>query len=138
MISRSLFDTDGQFTLSETRVDWRAERFRLGTNYLFAAPEPSEDREVNLEEWSFDGAYDINDRWTADANWRYDFNANRGTRTRLGLGYRTECIDLALSVSRRFADSTSVDPTTELGFRISLTGIGGRGSDTTRLRRCRG
>ena len=138
IISRSLFDTDIQFTLSETRVDWRTDRFRLGTNYLFAAPEPSEDRNVSLDEWSFDGAYDINDRWTANADWRYDFNADRATRTRVGLGYRTECVDLALSVSRRFADSTSVDPTTEFGFRVSLTGIGGRGSDTTRLRRCRG
>lgn len=138
VISRSLFDTDIQFTLSETRIDWQAERFRLGTNYLFAAPEPSEERDVSLDEWSLDGSYEINDRWTASADWRYDFNADRATRTRLGLGYRTECIDLVLSVSRRFADSTSVDPTTDFGFRVSLTGIGGRGSDTTRLRRCRG
>ncbi len=138
VISRSLFDTDIEFTLSETRVDWQADRFRLGTNYLYAAPEPSEDRDVSLEEWSFDGVYEINDRWTASADWRYDFNADRATRTRVGLGYRTECIDLALSVSRRFADSSSVDPSTELGLRVTLTGIGGRGTDTTRLRRCRG
>ncbi|MCG6884557.1 MAG: LPS assembly protein LptD [Silicimonas sp.] len=138
VISRSLFDSDIRFTLSETRLDWKGERARFGTNYLFAVPEPSEDRTERLEEWSFDGAYEIDDRWTAMANWRYDFNANRATRTGIGLGYRSECVDLSLSVSRRFADSTSVDPTTEFGFRVSLTGIGGRGNDTTRLRRCRG
>ena len=138
VISRSLFDTNLRFTLSETRLDWQNDRLRLGTNYLFAVPEPSEDREDSLSEWSFDGSYDINDRWTARADWRYDFNADRATRTGIGLGYRTECIDLALSVSRRFADSTSVDPTTEFGFRVSLTGIGGRGSDRSTLRRCRG
>lgn len=138
IISRSLFDTDIQFTLSETRLDWQSERFRLGTNYIYAVPEPSEEREVSLSEWSLDGAYDIDNRWSANANWRYDFNADRATRTSFGLGYRTECVDLALSISRRFADSTSVDPTTEFGFRVSLTGIGGRGSNTTQLRRCRG
>ncbi len=136
--SRSFFDTDIRFTLSETRLDWQSERLSLGTHYLFAAPEPSEDRDASLSEWSFDGSYEIDDRWTANADWRYDFNADRATRLAVGLGYRTECADVALSVSRRFADSTSVDPTTEFGFQVSLTGIGGRGTDTARLRRCRG
>ncbi|MEM7752708.1 MAG: LPS assembly protein LptD, partial [Pseudomonadota bacterium] len=138
VISRSLFDSNVSFTLSETRLDWQAERLRLSTNYLYAVPEPSEEREDSLSEWSFDGSYDINERWNANADWRYDFNASRATRAGIGLGYRTECVDVSLSVSRRFADSTSVDPTTEFGFRVSLTGVGGRGSDTTRLRRCRG
>lgn len=138
VISRSLFDTDIQFTLSETRLEWQSDRLHLGTNYLFARPEPSEDRDVSLSEWSFDGRYEIDDRWSANADWRYDFNADRATRTGVGLGYRSECIDFSVSLSRRFADSSSVDATTQFGFRVSLTGIGGRGSDTTRLRRCRG
>ena len=138
IMSRSLFDTDIQFTLSETRAEWQAERFSLGTNYIFAVPEPSEDRFASLSEWSFDGRYEIDDRWSATADWRYDFNADRATRTAFGLGYRSECVDFAVSLSRRFADSSSVDSTTELDFRVSLTGIGGRGGDTTRLRRCRG
>ena len=138
VISRSLFDTDIQFTLSETRLDWQNDRLRLGTHYLFARPEPSEDRTDSLSEWGFDGRYDISDRWSASADWRYDFNADRATRTGIGLGYRSECVDVSVSLSRRFADSTSVDPTTEFGFRVSLTGIGGRGNDTTTLRRCRG
>ncbi|MEM7718170.1 MAG: LPS assembly protein LptD [Pseudomonadota bacterium] len=137
IISRSLFDTDIRFTLSETRLQWRSEKWRLNTNYLFAQPEPSEAREDSLSEWSVDGRYEIDDRWSATADWRYDFNADRATRTGLGLGYRSECVDFNVSVSRRFADSTSVDPTTQLGFSVSLTGIGGRGSDT-RVRRCRG
>lgn len=137
VISRSLFDTDIQFTLSETRLEWQTEKLRLSTNYLYAEPEPSEDREDNLSEWSLDGRYQIDDRWSATADWRYDFNADRATRTGVGLGYRSECVDFTVSLSRRFADSTSVDPTTQLGFSVSLTGIGGRGNET-RVRRCRG
>lgn len=138
VISRSLFDSSISFTLSETRLDWKSDRLRLSTYYLYAVPEPSEERDDSLSEWSFDGSYDINDRWNANAEWRYDFNASRAARAGLGLGYRTECADVSLSVSRRFADSTSVDPVTEFGFRVSLTGVGGRGGDATRLRRCRG
>lgn len=138
IISRSLFDTDIRFTLSETRATWRTDRFSFGTNYLFAAPEPAEDRLASLSEWSFDGTYVIDDRWTASADWRYDFTADRATRAALGLGYRSECVDLEVSVSRRFADSSSVDPTTQVGFRATLTGFGGRGNDTTHVRKCRG
>ncbi len=138
IISRSLFDTDIAFTLSETRVDWQTDQFRLGTSYLYAEPEPSEERDDRLSEWSFDGAYDLNDSWTARADWRYDFNADRAARAGLGLGYQSECIDVSLSLSRRYATSTTVDPTTEFGFRVSLTGVGGRQTDSASRRRCRG
>jgi LPS-assembly protein len=138
VISRSLFDTNIEFTLSETRLDWQNDRFQLGTHYLFAVPEPSEERDDRLSEWGFDGSYQLNDRWTASADWRYDFTSERATRAGIGLGYRTECVNLALSVSRRFADSTSVDPTTEFGFRATLTGIGGRQNDRSLTRKCRG
>lgn len=137
-ISRSLFDTSFEFTLSENRLDWQNDRLSLGTNYILAVPEPSENRFERLEEWSLDGSYDLNDRWTLSANWRYDFETERAARTGLGLGYRTECIDVSLSLSRRYATSTSVDPTTEFAFRVSLTGVGGRENDRAIRRKCRG
>ena len=136
--TRSLFDTSLEFTLSENRLDWQNDRLRLGTNYILAVPEPSENRLVRLEEWSLDSSYDLNDRWTLRADWRYDFNTERAARTGLGLGYRTECIDVALSLSRRYQTSTSVDPTTEFAFRVSLTGVGGRENDRAIRRKCRG
>lgn len=138
LITRSLFDTDIEFTLSETRLDWRNDRLRLGTNYIVAVPEPSEDRTDRLEEWSFDGSYELSDRWTASAEWRYDFGAERAARTGVGLGYRTECVDVSLSLSRRYATSDTVDPTTSFDFRVSLTGVGGRETDRSLRRKCRG
>ena len=137
-VSRSLFDTNIQFTLTESRLAWNTDTFKMGTSYIFAVPEPSEDRTDSLSEWSFDGSVDLENGWRASADWRYDFKADRAARSGLGLGYRTECIDLSLSLSRRFATSTSVDPTTEFGFRVSLTGVGGRRSDNVATRKCRG
>ncbi len=138
ILSRSVFDEGIDVTLSETRVDWNTDRFGLATSYIWALPEPAEDRDERLSEWSFKGRYDLNDRWSASADWRYDFSADRGARAGVGLGYRTECVDVALSLSRRYATSTSVDPVTEFGFRVSLTGVGGRSGDHGSRRSCRG
>ena len=138
LANRSLFDEKANFTLNESRVDWSTDSFRLSSSYIYAVPEPAEGRDDRLSEWSFDGSYDLNDRWTASADWRYDFTAGRSARTGIGMGYRSECIDIMLSLSRRYATSSSVNPTTDFGFRVSLVGLGGTASDKPRSRVCRG
>ncbi|MEM9970455.1 MAG: LPS assembly protein LptD [Pseudomonadota bacterium] len=124
LTTRSLFDDAIDFTLSETRIDWQRETWRFGSGYLFAQPEPAEGRTDELSELSFDGRVLFADNWTASSNVRYDFRAGRAARAGLGLGYANECLRLDLSVSRRFASSTSVTPITDFGFRVSLLGVG--------------
>lgn len=140
LFSRSLLGDDLDVTLSETRIDWQTERFDLASTYIFAEAEPAEDRLVSLSEWAFEGSLDLTNNWIASADWRYDFNAQRAARAGFGLGYSTECADVTLSLSRRFATSTSVDPTNEIGFRVSLVSSGdrGRGKDGAPGRICRG
>ncbi len=140
IFSRSLFNDDIEVTLSETRVDWQADRFGVSSNYIFALPEPAEARDDRLSEWTFEGTVDLDESWSAKADWRYDFVANRAARAGLGFGYQTECVDMSLSLSRRYASSTSVDPTNEIGFRVSLIGVGNRGKGKGRApgRICRG
>ncbi|MGI9389001.1 MAG: LPS-assembly protein LptD, partial [Boseongicola sp.] len=136
--SRSLFDDKVAFTLSETRVDWQGDRGRLGSSYIFAEPEPAEGRDTRLSEFSMDGEIQLTENWTASTDWQYDFSAGRATRVGLGLDYENECIRLDLSLSRRFATSTSVTPTTGFGFRVSLIGVG-NGTNARNARRvCRG
>ena len=136
LVSRMLFDENVKFTLTETRVDWQAGKFTLASSYIFARPEPAEGRDVSLSEWSFRSKYEFDSGWSANTNWRYDFNADKATRAGVGLGYQTECIDVGLSLSRRFATSTSIDPTTDFGFRVSLNGVGGR--EGPARNKCRG
>lgn len=140
LFSRSVFDNDIDITLSETRIDWEEDNFGVSSSYIFALPEPAEDRDARLSEWSFEGTVDLNESWSASADWRYDFTANRAARAGVGLGFRTECVDMSLSLSRRYASSTSVDPTNEIGFRVSLIGVGNRGPGKGRApgRICRG
>lgn len=137
LMNRSLFDERLNFTLSESRIDWTTDRFRVGSSFIYAVPEPAEGRLDQLSEWTFDGSYALNDRWTASADWRYDFTAGRAARTGIELGYRNECIDVSFSVTRRYAATTAVDPTTDFGFRVSLIGVGQSGIAPVR-RGCRG
>ena len=136
--TRSLLDDNVAFTLSETRVDWAFERGGVSTTYLFAEPEPLEGRNDRLSEWSFDGSLQLNDTWTARTDWRYDFNEGRAARAGVGLDFENECLRLALSLSRRFATSTSVTPTTEFGFRVSLLGVGNGRSTAAGTGSCNG
>ena len=138
LTSRSLFSKELDFTLSETRLDWNRERFGLSSSFIFAQPEPAEDREDPLSEWTMDLSYQFSDHWTGSADWRYDFEQGRAARAGVGLGYRNECLDLSLSLTRRYADSTTVDPATEFGFRVSLAGVGGGQADQKVRRACRG
>ena len=138
LASRALLSDTSEVTLTESRIDWDTDRFALGSSYVFAPPEPAEGRDARLSEWTFEGAYDLTDRWTASADWRYDFTADRAARAGLGLEYSNECARLALSVSRRYASSTSVEPTTEFGFRVSLLGVGGSDAERVARQSCGG
>ncbi len=136
--SRALFDDNFDFTVSETRVDWVFDRGSLKTGYILAEPEPFEDRLARLSEWSFEGEVALNDNWTASADVRYDFTAGTAARAGLGLDYRNDCLAVDLSLSRRFAVSSSVVPTTDFGFRVSLLGVGDGSNRSGPRRSCRG
>ena len=43
----------------------------------------------------------------------------------IGVEFRNECLRMDLSLSRRFTTSTSVSPTTDIGFSVDLLGFGG-------------
>ena len=136
--SRALFDDSFNFTVSETRLDWRFDRGSLMTSYILAEPEPAENRNDRLSEWSFEGNVKLNENWTASADVRYDFTAGTAARTGVGLDYRNECIALDFSLSRRFATSSSVTPTTDFGFRVALLGVGDGSNRAGTARSCRG
>lgn len=138
LLSRSLFEDDFDFTLNETRIDWTFPRGRLTAAYISADPEPAEGRQTPLSELTAQGSWVLTDRWTANGGVRYDFDAGRAARAELGLDFRNECIDLGLSLSRRYASSTSVDPTTEFAVSLSLLGVGDGESTRAARRGCRG
>ncbi len=130
-----LADQDG-FSKAEARAIWSNETFDLAASYILLRADPAENRPKTQSEWSFDGAYQVSRNWTGSANWRYDLADNRMARAGVGLDYSNECIDVGFSVSRRFATSTNLEPSTDFGLTVSLKGFSTGGSAKHEARSC--
>ncbi len=130
--ARTLFDTSVSFSKTELRGDWIGDRSALAATYLWLQADSAESRPEEVSEFWIDGRYDISPNWRASANWRYDIEDTRSTEASLGLQYRNECVEVDVTVGRRYTSSTSVEPTTDFGFTIALRGFSVSGSEKYR------
>ncbi|WP_128254225.1 LPS-assembly protein LptD [Falsirhodobacter deserti] len=122
--NRTLFDDDLSVTKSELRMQASLERFDLAAGYVKILADAGEDRQRGLSEMTVDARYRFTDAWAARATSRYDFDADRAVRAGIGAEFRNECLAMELYLSRKFASSTSVDPSTEVGLSVDLLGFG--------------
>jgi LPS-assembly protein len=120
---RTLLDDAAQVTRAEALLDWTNARINLSAGYIFLPPDTRENRTDAVREVSFDGDYRFNDNWSAGLEMRYDLAAGSPSRAGLDIGWRNECVTVDFSVSRRFTSSTSVQPTTDFGLLVGLTGF---------------
>lgn len=123
LTGRGLIDNSLSMDKAEFRGSWSNERLDLASTYLWLGADLEEDRESPLSEVWFDGTYDINRSWSAGASLRYDLSDQRATRAGLGVVYRNECVTVDLSLSRDYTSTSSIEPTTDFGFSISLRGF---------------
>ncbi|WP_299692627.1 LPS assembly protein LptD [uncultured Tateyamaria sp.] len=133
---RGLFDDQFDVAKAEFRGSWRNDRLDLGSSYVWLDEDIDEDRPDPISELSFDGSYKIDRFWTADLDWRYDLTEGRAATARAGIAYSNECVRVAASVTRRFADSTTVEPSTNLGFTVSLRGFATEAGGQSQVRSC--
>ena len=136
LTQRVLLDPDGGATTAEARLSLARPTFGISSGYYWSIADPANDRPDAISELTLNGAWQIADNWNGRAGLRHDFIAGRSSRASLGLEYRNECMLVDLSLSRYFADSTSVNPTTEFGLAVDLLGFGG-GVTPGPARRCR-
>jgi len=137
LTGRGLFDDNFQFAKAELRGDWDFTRGRLGGSYVWLDSDPAEDRTQAVSEIALDGDYRINRQWTASADWRFDVADDRAASAGLGLTYNNECVSVDLSVNRRYSTSTSVEPSTNIGFNIGLRGFAASNGTERYVRSCR-
>lgn len=130
--ARTLFDDGLSFSKAELRGDWVGPRSALAGTYLWLQADSAEGRPDETSELWLDGSYQIATNWRASANWRYDIADTRSTKASFGLNYRNECVEVDLSLGRRYTSSASVEPTTDLGFTIALRGFSVSGSEKYR------
>jgi LPS-assembly protein len=122
--NRSLFDDSLDFTKSETRLTYGGDRLAAAASYIWLDSELAEGRDDDVSELNVDVAYEFNRHFTGSFDVRYDLIAGSTAEAAVGLGYRNECVNVDLSLSRRFTSSTNVAPTTDVGLQVSLNGFG--------------
>lgn len=123
LAARGIFDSGLDFAKAELRGDWRFRRGSLGGSYVWLEADAAEARTNSVSEVTMEAAYEINNFWTASANWQYDIESNRAATAGVGLSYENECVSLDLAVKRRYTNSTSLDPSTSIGFNVGLRGF---------------
>ncbi|GHG80250.1 LPS-assembly protein LptD [Pseudodonghicola xiamenensis] len=121
--ARGLLNDSFSFSKVELRSDWSHRRTTLSGSYLWLGIDPQESRMAEVSEFWVDGSYKVNPSWTATANLRYDIASDNATYAGVGLIYRNECVTVDLSLNRRYTSSTSVEPSTNFGFTIALSGF---------------
>ena len=134
--NRTIIANSGDVTKAETRVEIARDRFGIAGSYIWAVADATENRTDPISELTFDTRYQFTSGWTGKLTGRYDFEADQGTIAGLGLEFKNECINVDVSLSRRFTSSTSVQPTTDFGLSVDLIGFGS-GTAAGPSRQCR-
>ena len=119
-------------TKTELRLDLTRDRYALAMGFSDLASDAAENRLDPLREAVLDGSYKLSGNWTATGETRYDFVTDRAAQMGIGVSFLNECLSLDLSVSRRFASSTSVGASTDFGLSVELLGFGSTPSGPAR------
>lgn len=135
---RVLWDDTFEPTKSELQLSWHNDRFDLAAGYLFQEADLAEDRPDVVSEWEIDGRYQINDMWSFATDTRIDATTWTPAHAGIGIGYSNECVNIDLSVSRRFTSSATVKPSTDFGLSVELSGFSAGRSATATQAQCRG
>jgi LPS-assembly protein len=90
------------------------------------------------EEVSLDAEFRPSERWTFQAEARYDLVDDRPRQLGLGLGWRNECVEVDLSWAHRYTSADDGDPSTEFGLSVGLLGFSTSGTRRVAPGTCRG
>lgn len=135
--ARTLFDDAVSLSKAEARLTLYRPDYNLSASYVWLGAYAAEDRSGTQSEWSLQGGYRLSRHWTGSANLRYDVAADRAAEAGVGLRYRNECVDVNLSLSRRFTSSAIVEPSTDIGLTVAIRGFGVGTVDDSYTRTCR-
>ncbi len=124
LAGRVITDSNLSAARSEVHVDYAANGFSVNSGYIWSIADATEGRNAQVSDFVLGGGYQINPWWSATASGRYDFEGDSYRTADFGLAYRNECLNIDLSLSRRFTTSTTVSPGTTVDFSVKLVGFG--------------
>ncbi len=133
---RTLLGGGGGLALAEARLDWESAAASVEAGYSFVSDAYRPDGAGSGEELAFDGEFRPSERWTFRTEARYDLGQDRPRRLGVGVEWRNECVEVDLSVARRYTSADGGEPSTDFGLSLGLLGfsIG----DTVTPGACRG
>ncbi len=137
LAARGLLDDDMSFSKAEIRGAWERDTAEITGSYIW---QEADDRDAisddEISEIWLTGRYNIDQNWITRAEARYDFAESEPIRLGLGVTYRNECVRVNMSVRRRFTSNSSIEPSTEFGFTVALTGYAVDGGGKKYKRTC--
>ncbi len=136
LAARGLLDSDFSFSKAELRAAYVKEDYAVSGGYVWLEPDPAETGGDEISELRVSGRYRIDENWQTTANARYDFSESEPIRAGLGLTYSNQCVQVNVIVSRRFTSTSSIEPSTEFGFTLALTGYSVDGGDKKYKKTC--
>lgn len=133
---RTLFDSSLNVTKAELRGFWSYARLGLGGSYIWIDEDPAIDQLDPIGEISWGGSYQINRFWRLSGGMRYDIEEGRTATSSAILEYANECVRLGFNLSRSFASSTTIEPTTSLQVTVTLSGFSANTGERVEVRSC--
>ncbi|MFV0293812.1 MAG: LPS-assembly protein LptD [Paracoccus sp. (in: a-proteobacteria)] len=122
--NRALFDNNFQINRNELRIGWARPELQMSIGHLWMEADRFEDRSNNLSELTGEIGWQVTEGWWATAYGRHDLDENRAQKAGLGIIYQNECISVELAASRRFTDTETIDPETDIDLSVRLGGFG--------------
>ena len=135
--ARGLLNSDFSFTNAEIRVAWINGNTALSGGYVWLEPDPVVLKTDEISELRVAGRYRIDQNWLTRASARYDVSESEPLHLGLGVTYSNECVQVNMTVNRRFTSTSSIEPSTEFGFTVALTGYSVEDGGKKYKKRCR-
>ncbi|MBL1436563.1 MAG: LPS-assembly protein LptD [Rhodobacteraceae bacterium] len=125
LISRLLVAPNIGIRRAETEIALDLDRLDLEATFVFLAADVVADSPVDRSEANIAIGYRISESWSTSASLRRDLLGNENIYGEIGLVYANECVEVAVSLSRRFTTSNNVPPDTNFDVSVKLAGFGG-------------
>lgn len=125
LISRLLVAPGVGIRRAETEAVLSLNRLNLDATFVYLAADVVADSPIDRSEANIALNYKISDKWSTSASLRRDLLADENIFGKIGLVYANECVEVAVSLSRRFTTSNNIPPDTNFDVSVKLAGFGG-------------
>ncbi len=109
---------------SDTRLAFDGSMFSLAAAHSWSDQDPATNRNTPLSQLNLDGSYKFGGNWLGTGELTYDFETAKPIAAGLGMQFRNECLQLDLSLSRRFTGSGNILQNTDIGLEFAILGFG--------------